>query len=94
MATAHEPAELCVPSPLIERRVTHREDGSPSGFAAEATICVAPVLTMLTPRWVRPGEPWPVVHPVVVALDLATDKARGVEILEQWVPPEPFVRVW
>jgi hypothetical protein len=38
--------------------------------------------------------PWPAAHPVVVALDLSVDTARGREILEEWAPPEPFERVW
>jgi hypothetical protein len=29
-----------------------------------------------------------------VALDLARDAGRGREALEQWNPPEGFVRVW
>ena len=37
---------------------------------------------------------WPAAHPVVVALDLSTDAGRGREILDDWSPPEPFVRVW
>lgn len=35
-----------------------------------------------------------VVHPVIAALDLAMDTARGREILEEWTPPAPYVRVW
>jgi hypothetical protein len=34
---------------------------------------------------------WPLAHPVAVALDLAQDRARGREILDDWSPPE---RVW
>lgn len=34
------------------------------------------------------------VHPVVAALDLASDAGRGREILRDWTPPEPFIRVW
>jgi hypothetical protein len=36
----------------------------------------------------------PIVHPVVVALDLAQDRSRGREILEGWTPPKDFARVW
>ena len=39
------------------------------------------------------GEPWPVAHRVVVALDIAQDRARGLEALEQW-QPEGIARAW
>jgi len=37
------------------------------------------------------GAGWPLAHPVAVALDLAQDRSRGREILDDWSPPE---RVW
>ncbi len=37
---------------------------------------------------------WPVVHPVIAALDLTRSGARGQEILEDFEPPEGFRRVW
>ena len=39
------------------------------------------------------GIEWPVASHVVVALDLAQDKARGLEMIEQW-EPEGIVRAW
>lgn len=34
------------------------------------------------------------VHPLIAALDLAIDASRGREVLAEWMPPEPYVRVW
>ncbi len=39
------------------------------------------------------GECWPVANHIVVALDIAQDRARGREVLEQWLP-EQVARVW
>jgi len=39
------------------------------------------------------GEVWPVANHVVVALDIAADKARGQEALDQW-QPEGIARAW
>ncbi len=63
------------------------------------TVAVAPTILVVRPRntpnamatsWLK----WPIVHPLFAALDLAQDRARGVEILEDWTPPAPFARVW
>ena len=46
---------------------------------------------------VQPGHPFSEfgsVHPVVAALDLSMDSARGREVLEEWTPTQPWVRVW
>lgn len=45
----------------------------------------------LAPRAV---SQWALAHPVVVALDLAQDRARGREILDGWSPPVGRTRVW
>ena len=39
------------------------------------------------------GVKWPVANHIVVALDLAQDKARGMEMIDQW-EPEGIVRAW
>jgi hypothetical protein len=36
---------------------------------------------------------WPAVNHVVVALDLAQDRGRGREALDEW-EPEGVLRVW
>jgi hypothetical protein len=43
---------------------------------------------------VFPDKPWPLAHPLFVALDLASDPGRGTEILAGWRPQEETVRVW
>jgi DNA-binding transcriptional ArsR family regulator len=40
------------------------------------------------------STPWPLAHPLVVAIDLASDPGRGREVLESWTPPKPWHRVW
>jgi hypothetical protein len=57
------------------------------------TSLVAPVRSAVAHRFQRRGEPWPVVHPLVVALDLAADRSRGHQILDEWTPEEAL-RVW
>lgn len=66
-----------------------------------ATVAIPPVgwacrhrvdLASITTR--RRRTSWLAAHPVIVALDLSTDAGRGREILDDWTPPEPFVRVW
>lgn len=51
----------------------------------------------LVARTRQPGRPgsrgFALVHPLVVALDLAQDRGRGVEVLNGWAP-EGFPRVW
>ena len=39
------------------------------------------------------GVEWPVANHIVVALDLAQDKSRGLEMIDQW-QPEGIVRAW
>ena len=39
------------------------------------------------------GERWPVANHIVVALDIAQDRARGLEALKQW-QPEGIARAW
>jgi len=63
-----------------------------------ATVAVAPVPFVCRSRVSRPPGSvspveWPMASHVVVALDLAQDRARGREILEQW-HPEAVKRVW
>lgn len=59
--------------------------------AAEAAVCPSRFAVTIRGGAVRDG--FPVAHPVVVALDLAQDRARGHEMLEAW-NPEGVVRVW
>ena len=64
----------------------------PSGRArfVGATLPAPAAFNLPSPRR-RSG--FPLAHPVVVALDLAQDRARGREVLEDW-HPDGFARVW
>jgi hypothetical protein len=90
------PPDFYVPTDsTLRRAVAHLGDAD--GAAGRAcTVAVAPVrlvclhrhdLSQLT------GEVWPIANHIVVALDIATDKARGLEVLEQW-DPDGIVRGW
>ena len=86
-----------VPSIYVPDRATRdlvvAEWGSDRSSSPSAWIAIAPVHGITDRRFRRPGERWPVVHPIVVALDLAVDRARGRQILDEWDLEEPH-RVW
>lgn len=86
--------ELVVPSEAVARRARQRLGDAATPGSAAAILRVAPVPMAVRHRHRIAGERVPMAHPVVVALDLAGDLSRGTEILEQWTPPSPFVRVW
>lgn len=83
-----------------ELRAARRELGDASSAdTAGCTLAVAPTRLVVCPRFAANAMTtswlhWPIVHPLFAALDLAQDRARGVEILEGWTPPAPFTRVW
>jgi hypothetical protein len=81
---------LWVPSPAELRRAQRLLGVADAGSSA-ATIAVPPTPLVGTRRIAH--EPWPLVHPLFAALDLARDPGRGREILEQW-HPEGVTRVW
>lgn len=93
------PPDFYVPTETEARAARRELHGTVQGDQRACTVAVAP-----TPLVVRPRYPanamatswlaWPIVHPLFAALDLAQDRARGVEILEGWTPPAPFTRVW
>ena len=56
------------------------------------TVALAPAPAVCARRY-RGRGPWPLVHPVVVALDLAVDAGRGTEALDAWEPRD-IERVW
>lgn len=76
-------------------RVARQRYGDATAFEARgATVAVAPVWWACARPEPVEGERWPVVHPVIAALDLSIDAGRGREILDQWEPPHPYRRVW
>ena len=66
-----------------------RELGEATWGSARAHVAQAPVPLALE-RHGRAG----LAHPLIVALDLAQDAARGRETLQLWTPPSPWSRVW
>lgn len=66
--------------------------GASGGWAAaEIAVCPSTYAMSLPPASSRAG--FPVATTVVVAFDLALDKARGREVLESWTPKDSQ-RVW
>lgn len=85
------PPDLYVPGPAALNIAARRYGTARDPQTASASIAVAPVSDVTAHREPPRSQPWPLAHPVAVALDLAQDRARGREILEDWSPPE---RVW
>lgn len=54
-------------------------------------IAVVPFRAALAQRYWPADSPWPVAPLLTVALELARDRARGIEVLEAWDAPG---RVW
>jgi len=78
-----------------EARRAQRALGTADQDHRAATIAVPPTPLVVTRR-IPPTEgsdPWPLAHPLFIALELARDPGRGREILEQW-HPEGVERVW
>lgn len=97
--TGEFPPDFYVPSNSLLRAAVDVLGAAPPGPGRKATVAVAPAPAASRYRYLKlPGSsamtPWPIAHPVIVALDLARDSARGREILEMWTPPEGFLRVW
>ena len=92
------PPDLYVPDQKALSWVLNRSAVAPDYHRRAATVAIAPA-PLVTDGRLRvddPREPWPLAHPVVVALDLAVDRSRGREALEGWDPPAELdvVRVW
>ena len=96
VARGDHPPDFYVPSDSA-LRTAHSLLGEAVDPAARAcTVAVAPVrLTCLrrVDHSHTSGERWPVANHIVVALDIAQDRARGLEAIGQW-KPEGIVRAW
>lgn len=95
------PPDFYVPGGRIIRLALHLYGRAVTYESRGATVAVPPVRWACqrridTPQLGRdhPWAEWPVVHPLLAALDLAREPSRGREILESWTPPDPFHRVW
>lgn len=85
------PLDFCVPGPAALTIALRRHGLAPDPAVAAASVAVAPVSAVTSEPASRHGAGWPLAHPVAVALDLAQDRGRGREILQDWNPVE---RVW
>lgn len=93
------PPDLYVPDQKVLSWLLNRCELAPEYGRRVATVAVAPTPLVVDRRFRREdpsGGPWPLAHPVMVALDLAVDRSRGREVVEAW-EPEPSLgvtRVW
>ncbi|MEH3076875.1 MAG: hypothetical protein PGN11_09365 [Quadrisphaera sp.] len=88
--------DLFVPDELHLRRAVRLLGAAPDPATAGALLRVAPVPQVGTRRSapVPTSGPWPLAHPLFVALDLAQDRGRGREVLDAWTPRGDYNRVW
>ena len=96
VATGNYPPDFYVPTgaELRAAQLLLGVAGDPETRAC--TVAVAPVRLVCSRRVDRSGvsgQRWPVVSHIVAALDIALDKARGLEALDQWTP-EGITRAW
>jgi hypothetical protein len=87
--------DLYVPGPVVVTIAARRFGIARDATVAAASIAVAPA-TAVTAETVGDGRAvngWRLAHPVAVALDLAQDRSRGREILDDW-EPIGIERVW
>lgn len=90
------PPDFYVPDRAALRLAASQFGEATSPDYRACTIAVAPVRFVCRHQFDHSdtsGIEWPVANHIVVALDLAQDKARGLEMLEQW-EPEGIVRAW
>jgi len=92
------PPDIYLPDQKALTWLMNRATVAPDFSQRVATVAVVPTSLACEARFRRrdPGEQWPLAHPVVVALDLAVDRNRGREVLDDWLP-DPALgveRVW
>lgn len=94
IVSAEAPPDFYVPTSSALRRALRQLGPAPfDERAATVALTPSPVVIAEHNDFGSPSLRWPVAHPVVVALDLAQDLARGREILADWTP-QGFDRVW
>jgi hypothetical protein len=97
--TGDYPPDLYVPDTKVLSWMLNRGQRATDPAQRVATLAVAPIRLLHDRRFVRPDPddgPWPLAHPVVVALDLAAERGRGREVLDGWTPTDDLgvERVW
>jgi hypothetical protein len=76
--------ELYVPGPAVLNTTARRYGVVPAG-SGPAVVAVAPTSQIMRePEHARKLRGWSVAPLIAVALDLATDRGRGREILQEW----------
>lgn len=94
IASSEGPPDFYVPQPsMVDAAVSHFGPGRGRPAATVRPIRFAGIHSESAFRRTSAGIQ--VAHPVVVALDLARDRARGREVVEAWDPtPLGVARVW
>jgi len=96
VARGDYPPDFYVPSQAALDRARRILGAADSRDDRACTVAVTPV-RLACLRRVAPksgaSRGWPLANHIVVALDIAQDKARGLEILDGWNPTE-FARAW
>lgn len=90
------PPDFYVPDRSVLHLARSRLGEPESPERRACTVAVAPVRFACRHQFDHSetsGVEWPVANHIVVALDLAQDKARGMEMVDQW-HPEGIVRAW
>lgn len=85
------PLDLYVPGPAALSIALRRHGLAPDPAVAAASVAVPPVAAVTDLPVSRTAGGWLLAHPVAVALELAQDRGRGREILQDWSSVE---RVW
>ena len=93
------PPDFYVPDRVTATNAARTYGVAPDRNSAACTVAVAPTRLACVPRFEAKAQVDAVAeffftHALFVALDLASDKARGSEILSDWNPPQGFTRVW
>ena len=96
LARGDHPPDFYVPSDSVLRAARLRLGDADDPTERACTVAVAPVRQVCLRRFDHSQtskERWPVANHIAVALDIAQDKSRGLEALQQW-EPERIVRAW
>lgn len=92
VASGDYPPDLYVPDETVLVRAMQHFGESAVVSSRACTLALAPAPAVCALRS-KHRDPWPLAHPVVVALDLALDPGRGSEALDDWNPND-VQRVW
>ena len=96
VARGDHPPDFYVPSESLLRTARSLLGDAADPAVRACTVAMAPVRLACLRRADHSqtsGERWPVANHIIVALDIAQDRARGLEALQQW-KPEGIVRAW